>query len=767
MAMDGMGMEQEELQAILEEFYTEAEEGLDNLEQDLIRLEALADSGETDGETVDRLFRNLHTLKGGAGFLGLERIAKLAHAGENLLDEVRGGKVGVNKRVMDALLQTNDALKELLDLYQNHGDVATVETAHLVEELELLATAGAVKDLPKQAVTPAEKQQTQIVAPKAAAPAETVEVEINQDLLNEVMGDPTLDPSRDKGEDGEGPAAPAVEINQDLLKEVMGDPTLDPSRDKGEDGEAAPAAAPAVEINQDLLKEVMGDPTLDPSRDKGEDGEAAAAPAVEINQDLLKEVMGDPTLDPSRDKGEDGEAAPAAAKQEEEEIVITRENVTPMERRDKSERREGKAERRELPRRQADTRDTTIRVETGRLDEVMNLVGELVLARNSLVRQLRKPETMEQLENLEHAGIIHANVDMLSRVTQDLQMSVLRTRMQPVKKVFDKIPRQVRELKTKLGKEVDLIIEGEMTEVDKSLVEELSDPMVHLIRNAMDHGVEKPAVRRELGKNPEAKLYVRAFYEGNNVVIQVAEDGAGVDPIFIRKKAIEKGLIDQETADNMSDREAVRLIMMAGFSTAAQISDVSGRGVGMDVVNDKIQALKGSIDIQSKVGEGTTFSIYLPLTLAIIQALVVEAGHEGYAIPISTITEVFKFEPKAVHEVNGQEVVELRGEVLPLFYLGRLSRKAADQISSRKLAPLAGKSRNVIVVRDGGLNMGLIVDDLLGQEEAVVKPITSMFEYHPAISGATITGDGHVHMILDVAFLMREIYKTQGGKSVA
>jgi two-component system chemotaxis sensor kinase CheA len=736
--MDSMGMEQEELQAILEEFYTEAEEGLDNMEQDLIRLEALSTSGDTDTDTVDRLFRSLHTLKGGAGFLGLERIAKLAHAGENLLDEVRGGKVAITKRVMDALLQTNDFLKELLSLYQNQDDVSQVDTTALVRELEHLATAGAVQDLPREAVTPVEKAEAEAVRPAAPPPpAADPVVEINAELLAEVMADDSLDPSRDTGEDGAPAAKPAadpvVEINAELLAEVMADDSLDPSRDTGEDGAPAakPAADPVVEINAELLAEVMADDSLDPSRDTGDDGAPAAKPAT-----------------------------PAA------EVVIARENVEPMERRERTDRRDGKPDRRELPRRQGDARETTIRVETARLDEVMNLVGELVLARNSLVRQLRKPESVTILENLDNAALIFGNMDMLSRVTQDLQMSVLRTRMQPVKKVFDKIPRQVRELKTKLAKEVDLIIEGEMTEVDKSLVEELSDPMVHLIRNALDHGIEKPADRVEMGKNPEAKLWVRAFYEGNNVVIQIAEDGKGIDPIFIKRKAVEKGLIDQETADTMTDREAVRLIMLPGFSTAQAISDVSGRGVGMDVVNDKIQALKGSINIDSRMGEGTTFSIYLPLTLAIIQALVVEAAAEGFAIPISTITEVLKFDPKAVHEVNGQEVVELRGEVLPLFYLGRLARGTAET-AARRLPPLVGKSRNIIVVRDGGLSMGLIVDDLLGQEEAVVKPLTSMFDYHPAISGATITGDGHVHMILDVAFLMRDLYRAQGGKSVA
>jgi two-component system chemotaxis sensor kinase CheA len=289
-------------------------------------------------------------------------------------------------------------------------------------------------------------------------------------------------------------------------------------------------------------------------------------------------------------------------------------------------------------------------------------------------------------------------VEQLSRVTQDLQMSVLSTRMQPIKKVFDKIPRQVRELKTQLKKEVNVIIEGEMTEVDKSLVEDLADPMVHMIRNAMDHGIETPDIRMAAGKHPEGTLVVRAFYEGNNVVIQVQDDGAGIDPVKIRQVAVKKGVVTDIAANAMSDAEAVRLIMAPGFSTAEKVTDVSGRGVGMDVVNTKIGNLQGSVDITSELGVGTCFSIYMPLTLAIVNALIVGAREEGFAIPIGDISEVIKFKRTEIHHVNDQDVIELRGESLPLFYLAKLTKHgyvraynegvSAKQLEeARKIAP--------------------------------------------------------------------------------
>jgi two-component system, chemotaxis family, sensor kinase CheA len=748
--MSDMDMAGDEMQEILQEFFTEADENLDTLEQDLIKLEALSTEGigGTDKETVDRIFRMLHTLKGGAGFLGLEKIAKLAHAGENLLDEVRNGRVQIDKPVMDALLLTIDSLKQLLQCQKNGEDDGAIDTSELRATLEALSKG--------------EKVAIAASAPKAAPVAAAPQA-------------PVAPPS---------PAsAPAGSmVNEELLASVLADDTLDPTRDK----EAVPAANPMV--NEELLASVLADETLDPSKDKEEIQPAGP----HVNADLLASVLNDATLDPARDKGEEGApATPVAAPPPAAAGPTLKQAAPEVEQRKSDDRRQGGDDRRQAPRRNEEGGNETIRVETARLDKVMNLVGELVLARNTLMRQLNLPDTKRNIEKLENAPMIYGTIEQFSRVTQDLQMSVLSTRMQPIKKVFDKIPRQVRELKTQLAKEVSLMIEGEMTEVDKTLVEELADPMVHMIRNALDHGLEGPAEREVAGKHPEGTLSVRAFYEGNNVVIQVQEDGRGIDPEKIKKIALKKGVITETAAAAMTDAEAIRLIMAPGFSTAEKITDVSGRGVGMDVVNTKITNLQGSIEIRSELGHGTCFSIYMPLTLAIVNALIVGSNAEGFAIPIGDIAEVIKYRGEGLHKVNDQDIIELRGEPLPLYYLAKLTRNGylpasrqikmsdktfalqpSDNLSLDDLdrvthvqGPAAlGRAKPdsafVVVVRDGSNALGLVVDELLGQEEVVVKPVTQMFEFHKAVSGATITGDGKVHMILDVPFMLKDLSGT-------
>ena len=701
MTMEDMG---DELNEILEEFFTEADENLDTLEQDLIKLEALADDGDagTDQETVDRIFRMLHTLKGGAGFLGLEKIAKLAHSGENLLDEVRQGRVQVSKPVMDALLQTTDMLKQLIVIQKRREDDSGFDTQALREALDALAT-GKLVDVPQQMAT--------VVKLATDKPF---------NLLEEVLADPVLNPELDKEKESV-PAEPLVDKPFNLLEEVLADPILNPELDKEKEDGASQANKPF-----NLLEEVLADPILNPELDKEEEV-LSFSETVPVPSSVIAAAVG-----------------PAVAK------------ALPAEQRKTDDRRQA-------PRRNEEGGSDTIRVETSRLDKVMNLVGELVLARNTMLRQLNGLETRKVIEDLGNGAMIYSTMEQLSRVTQDLQMSVLSTRMQPIKKVFDKIPRQVRELKTQLNKEVNLIIEGEMTEVDKSLVEDLADPMVHMIRNALDHGLEPVAERQAIGKHPEGTLVVRAFYEGNNVVIQVQEDGRGINPEVIRKVAVKKGVVSAEAAAAMSDAEAIRLIMAPGFSTAEAITDVSGRGVGMDVVNTKIMNLQGTIDIRSELGMGTCFSIYMPLTLAIVNALIVGAKNEGFAIPIGDIAEVIKFKTDAIHRVNDQDVIELRGEPLPLYYLDSLTHAllhtddALVMEASNNLSEGSQSGGFVVVVRESSTSMGLVVDALLGQEEVVVKQVTGMFEYNKAISGATITGDGKVHMILDVPYLMKQL----------
>jgi len=695
----------DDMQEILEEFFVEAE-SLDDIEQDLIKLEAISEGGEKDSEVIDRLFRGVHTLKGGAGFLGLDKMAKLAHAGENLMDEIRSDKVDIDKDVMDALLKTNDLLRELMEASRAGEECDDIDTADVITTLEKLAGAEVGVSMEESTVTDETPvEEPSVTEEESASP----DIEVNQELLDEIMADDKLGGGvpTEKVEVKSEEDAPAVEINQELLDEVMGDDKL---------------GGDVVDVEAVAVENTASDESL----------------PVEINQDLLDEVMGDDKL-------------AGASSEVVDTVEMKRGEAVPQERR-ASDRREGREDRRKKSRRKVERKETNIRVETTRLDSVMNLVGELVLARNSLMQQLNRTQIREMLNEIDVDDRIGESTEILSRVTQDLQMSVLGIRMQPIKKVFDKIPRQVRELKNSLGREVELIIEGEDTEIDKTLVEELADPMVHLIRNAMDHGIETPDIRMAKDKDPQATLSVRAFYEGNNIVIEIEEDGAGIDPDKIKSIALKKGVISETEAMTMSDKDAIRLIFAPGFSTAETVSDVSGRGVGMDVVNSKISAIKGRIDIDSRFGEGTKVSIYLPLTLAIMDALVVGVEKEGFAIPIADISEVIKFNKKEIHKVNDKDVIELRGEVLPLFYLAGLTEQGISIPNDDK----SPDGTFVVVVREGSLSVGIVIDELIGQEEAVVKPVTEMFQFDKAISGATIMGDGMVHMILDVPVLMKE-----------
>ncbi len=691
--MDGMDQE------ILQEFFTEAEESLDSLEQDLIRLEALSADGDTDADLVDRIFRVLHTLKGGAGFLGLDKLAKLAHCGETLLDEVRGGRVKVTTPVMDALLDSNDTLRTMMDNYMAGDDNSNMDNSELIKKLEDL-TCGDANEAP---------------APQA----------VNTDLLDEVKNDPQLGaPAEEETPAAAEPAeAEAPVVNADLLDEVKNDPQLGAPAE--EEAPAAAEPAPKPPVNAELLDEVMNDPQL-------------GAPAAE-----------EPVLEAEIADEEKEESAPAEAQGTEVAPAQPR-DVTPVERRQKGDDRRQANEddrRKQTSRRKIDAPAETLRIETTRLDEVMNLVGELVLARNSLIRQLSTPDAQKALRTLSNHSAIVNNFEIFGRVTTDLQTSVLRTRMQPISKVFDKIPRQVRTLKSQLGKDIELTIEGEDTEVDKSLVEDLGDPMVHLIRNALDHGIEDPETREANGKARTGSLHISACYEGNNVVIKVIDDGKGIPPDIIKRKAVEKGIINESAAEQMADEDAVRLILAPGFSTADTVSDVSGRGVGMDVVNSNIQKLKGQLDIRSEEGKGTTIRVQLPLTLAIVQALVVEAAEEFFAVPIGDVAEVIKFNPEHRRNVNNNDVIELRNQTLPLFYLHQLA-KGGGSIPERGF---------IIVIRENTQMVGLVVDKLHGQEEAVIKQLSDLFTTHPAVAGATINGDGQVQMILDVPYLLKDL----------
>jgi len=388
--------------------------------------------------------------------------------------------------------------------------------------------------------------------------------------------------------------------------------------------------------------------------------------------------------------------------------------------------------------------EQTIRVEVSRLDSLMNLIGELVLGKNRLLKIYDDVE--ERYEGEKFLEELNQVVSSVSLVTTDLQIAVMKTRMLPIAKVFNKFPRLVRDLSRELGKDIELIMSGEETELDKSIIEEIGDPLVHMIRNSCDHGIESKEQRIAAGKDPKGKVYLKAYNEGNQIVIEIKDDGAGMDPDFLKMKALDKGIVSEKDIENMSDKEAYSLIFKPGFSTAAKVTGVSGRGVGMDVVKTNIEKLNGIIDIESTLGEGTTFKLKIPLTLAIMQALLVQAQEEYFAIPLSSVLETVRIGFDEIYTIDGKNVLKLRNEILPL---ARLS----DMFEVEKVLDSSDQVY-VVVIGVAESKLGIIVDGLVGQEEVVIKSMGEYLQGIDGIAGATIRGDGGVTLIADVSAMM-------------
>lgn len=384
--------------------------------------------------------------------------------------------------------------------------------------------------------------------------------------------------------------------------------------------------------------------------------------------------------------------------------------------------------------------ETTVRVDTQRLDDIMNMVGELVLVRNRLTN-------LKAALNDEDVANAVGNLDV---VTADLQLAVMKTRMQPIKKVFGRFPRVVRDLARSLKKEIDLEMEGEETDLDKNLVEALADPLVHLVRNSVDHGIENPSAREKVGKPRRGTVLLSAAQEGDHILLSISDDGKGMDPEVLRRKAVESGLMDQEAAARLNERECYNLIFQAGFSTKQEISDVSGRGVGMDVVKTRIAQMNGSVEIDSEMGRGSLITIKLPLTLAILPTLMVVLKHQPFALPLANVVEIFNLDLKHTNVVDGQLTIMVRERAIPLFYLREWLVPTSPVSDTEK------QHSHVVIVNVGNIQVGLAVDELIGQEEVVIKPLGAMLQGLEGMAGATITGDGKIALIIDVPGLMRK-----------
>ncbi|MEV1490700.1 chemotaxis protein CheA [Pseudomonas aeruginosa] len=739
---------------ILQDFLVEAGEILEQLSEQLVELESRPD----DMDLLNAIFRGFHTVKGGAGFLQLNALVECCHIAENVFDILRKGERRVSSELMDVVLQALDTVNAMFDQVREQSE-PTPATPELLAALARLAEPeGAAPAEPVQA-PPAAVPPAEPAAPPEA-PAQSVSSDITDDefeqLLDALQGD-----EAPASAVAEAPAAPAGDEISDaefeaLLDQLHGKGKFVPPAVSAEPAQVpAEAVEPAAAAAGDDISDDEFEALLDELHGKGKFGDvpeaagtpaapAAAAPAAapaeqgkapaaaggdEISDDEFESL-----LDELHGKGKFNGAseAVAAAAAVAKNIAAKSPAAKPV------APAKAAAARPAAPDRPAASEaETTVRVDTARLDEIMNMVGELVLVRNRLVR-------LGLNSGDEAMAKAVANLDV---VTGDLQMSVMKTRMQPIKKVFGRFPRLVRDLARNMKKEINLELVGEETDLDKNLVEALADPLVHLVRNAVDHGIESPEEREAAGKPRVGQVVLSAEQEGDHILLMITDDGKGMDAEVLRNKAVEKGLLERDAADRLTDLECYNLIFAPGFSTKTEISDVSGRGVGMDVVKTKISQLNGTVNVFSQKGAGSKIVIKVPLTLAIMPTLMVMLGSQAFAFPLVNVNEIFHLDLSRTNVVDGQEVVIVRDKALPLFYLKRwLVPSAAHEEQGEG---------HVVILSVGTQRIGFVVDQLVGQEEVVIKPLGKMLQGTPGMAGATITGDGRIALILDVPSMLK------------
>ena len=728
---------------ILQDFLVEAGEILELLSEQLVELESSPD----DMALLNAIFRGFHTVKGGAGFLQLHELVECCHIAENVFDILRKGERRVDSELMDVVLQALDAVNEMFSQVRERVE-PTPASPELLAALARLAEPASADAAP---VVPAAPQ---VVAEPEAEPA-GADSEFEQ-LLDAIQ------PAASETAASEAEHGPVTdEITDDEFESL-----LDQLHGKGQFSAPASAAAPAVPVAPDAAAAKTGDEItdeefealLDQLHGKGKfepvgsvAGSSAEAAGAESAKDSAPAASSDEITDDEFEALLDqlhgkGKFEPAVADASPAEPVA----AAPAKAAPKAEparaaapaKPAAAASKAAAPAPAAADKapaevETSVRVDTARLDEIMNMVGELVLVRNRLVR-------LGSNSGDEAMAKAVSNLDV---VTADLQSAVMKTRMQPIKKVFGRFPRLVRDLARSLKKEINLELVGEETDLDKNLVEALADPLVHLVRNAVDHGIEMPEEREAAGKPRTGRVVLSAEQEGDHILLVISDDGKGMDANILRAKAVEKGMLEKDAADRLSDLECYNLIFAPGFSTKTEISDVSGRGVGMDVVKTKISQLNGTVNVFSTKGQGSKVVIKVPLTLAIMPTLMVMLGNQAFAFPLVNVNEIFHLDLSRTNVVDGQEVVIVRDKALPLFYLKRWLVHDAAQEEQRE--------GHVVILSVGNQSIGFVVDQLVGQEEVVIKPLGKMLQGTPGMSGATITGDGRIALILDVPSMLK------------
>jgi two-component system, chemotaxis family, sensor kinase CheA len=677
----------DEFEEILQDFLIESFELIEQLDQDLVELESRPD----DLELLNRIFRVAHTIKGASSFLNFDVLTHLTHHMENLLNMARHGDLVIDADVMDVILESIDLMKALLVRIRDSGVDSGLEVDACVVRLDAVANG---TSLGETVPPPAGAVAAPVPEPVVATPPPAVEEE---------------EP------DYSGMSEEEVEAEIERLI------ALRQAEDAAKRANNAPSPSGAIEEEPDYSG--MSEAEVE--------AEIERLIAVRQAEDAAKRLNKAPEPAPKKP-----EPQPAAAP-----VVVASAPVAP---------KVTPVPRKVEPKEDAENRggssvEQTIRVDVKRLDHLMNLIGELVLGKNRLIKI--NDDVEERYEGEAFLEELNQVVSIVSLVTTDLQIAVMKTRMLPIGKVFNKFPRMIRDLSRELNKKIELVITGEETELDKSIVEEIGDPLVHIIRNSCDHGVEIPDIRVAAGKEETGTINLKAYHEGNHIVIQIIDDGKGLDADMLKQKSIEKGIITEKEADGMTEKEAFGLIFRPGFSTAAQVTSVSGRGVGMDVVKTNIEKLNGMIDIDSEVGKGTSMKLKIPLTLAIIQALLVGVQEEYYAIPLASVLETVRISKDEIYTVESRSVMRLRDEVLSLVHIGDIFE--VERVFDNS------EHAYVVVLGLAESKIGLIVDSLVGQEEIVIKSLGEYLKGIEGIAGATIRGDGGVTLIVDVAALMQ------------
>ncbi|RIA36517.1 two-component system chemotaxis sensor kinase CheA [Ectopseudomonas oleovorans] len=721
---------------ILQDFLVEAGEILEQLSEQLVELESRPD----DMNLLNAIFRGFHTVKGGAGFLQLNELVECCHIAENVFDILRKGERRVDSELMDVVLEALDAVNGMFGEVRERRE-PTPATPELLAALARLAEPAGADSAPAAPAPAREPEPVAVPEPVAAAAASGDITDSEFEQLLDALG--------------EAPASESVAASDEITDDEF-ESLLDQLHGKGQfsgtveaSADVAVVAAPAAAPAGDDITDDEFEALLDQLHGKGQFSAApeAAAPvaaAVEAAAPVSDDITDDEfesLLDQLHGKGKfvpPSEPAPAPAAVAKSAAV----KAAPAKPAAKAEPAAARAPAAPAPvadkaAAPASEAETTVRVDTARLDEIMNMVGELVLVRNRLVRL--------GLNSGDEA--MSKAVSNLDVVTADLQTSVMKTRMQPIKKVFGRFPRLVRDLARNLKKEINLELVGEETDLDKNLVEALADPLVHLVRNAVDHGVETPEEREKAGKARAGRVVLSAEQEGDHILLSITDDGKGMDADVLRAKAVEKGLLDKDAADRLNEFECYNLIFAPGFSTKTEISDVSGRGVGMDVVKTKISQLNGTVNVFSQKGQGSKIIIKVPLTLAIMPTLMVMLENQAFAFPLVNVNEIFHLDLSRTNVVDGQEVVIVRDKALPLFYLKRWLVPQAFHEGQRE--------GHVVILTVGSQRIGFVVDQLVGQEEVVIKPLGKMLQGTPGMSGATITGDGRIALILDVPSMLK------------